>query len=174
MSTNIVDLVPATRITLGSNTDTGLLTMKNIANGNYQQSAKIDLGATLHALYNVRLKNKFGSAPTAGNAMKLWIGFSNSATAGSDNSGNCTGADGAYTGYSGGTAAQSVLQLDFVGQLLLDANVGPQDGIIGSFTPRARYAYLVWQNASGQTTTNVDADHQVMIDPVDPRIEAAA
>jgi hypothetical protein len=173
MTTQIVDLVPATRITLGSNTDTVLLTMKNLG-AVYQQSAKFDLGANWHRIYNVRLVNKFGSAPTAGLTCRLWIGFSTSGTAATDNVGGCTGADGSYAGYSGGTAAQSLLQLDPIGQLILDANAGPQAGVVGSFVPRSRYAYVVWGNLSGQTTTNVDADHQVQIDPVDDRIEAAA
>jgi hypothetical protein len=171
MTTQLVDLVPATRITLGSNTDTALLTMKNLG-AVYQQSAKFDLGANFHSLYNVRLLTKFGSAPTASNVMKLWVGFSTSATAATDNVGSCTGSDAAYTGYSGGTAVVSLLQLDFVGQMILDANAGPQDGYVGQFVPKARYCYMVWGNLSGQTTTNVDADHQVQIDPVDPRIEA--
>lgn len=173
MTTQIVDLVPVARITLGSNSDTALMTLKNLG-AVYQQSAKFDLGATMHSAYNVRLVNKFGSAPTAGLTCKVWIGFSSNATAATDNVGGCSGADGAYTGYSGGTAAQSLLQLDFVGQLILDANAGPQAGIVGSFVPRGRYAYLVWGNLSGQTTANVDADHQIQIDPIDVRIEAAA
>jgi hypothetical protein len=105
--------------------------------------------------------------------MKLWIGYSGSATAGTDNWAGCTGADASYAGYSGGTAAQSVLQLDFVGQLILDANAGPQQGRVGSFVPKNRYGYLVWYNGSGQTTTNVDTDHQVCLRPVDARAEAA-
>ena len=170
MTTQLVDLLPASRITLGTNTDTAALTMKNLG-AVYEQSAKLDLGVNFHSEYNVRLMTKFGSAPTAGLTMKLWVGFSSSVTAATDNVGGCTGSDAAYTGYSGGTAIQSLQQLDFVGQLILDANVGPQDGIMGSFVPRSRYCYFVWGNLSGQTTTNVDADHQVKIDPLDPRIE---
>jgi hypothetical protein len=173
MTTQLVDLVPGMRQTLGTNSDTAALTMRNLG-AVYQQSAKLDLGANFHQKYNVRLRNKFASGPTAGNTMKVWVGFSSSATAGTDNSGNCTGTNTSYTGYSGGSAAQSVLQLDFVGQLILDANAGPQDGIIGSFEPRARYCYFVWQNASGQTTYDSDADHQLILDPVDARVEAAA
>ena len=86
--------------------------------------------------YHAVLVTKFGAAPTAGLTVDLWIGYSDSKTAGTNNWGNCTGADAAYTGYSGGTAAQSVLQLDRIGSLKLDANAGPQEGIVGSFVPR--------------------------------------
>lgn len=173
MTTQLVDLVPGTKITLGTNSDTYSMTMKNLG-AVYRQSAKIDFGATWAQMYNVILVTKFGAAPTAGLTMDMWIGFSDDATAANANWGGCTGSDAAYTGYSGGTAAVSVLQLDRIGSLKLDANVGPQEGIVGSFVPRARYGYLVWGNLSGQTTTNVDADHQVKIEPVNARIEAAA
>ena len=45
MTTQIVDLVAGTKITLGTNTDTYALTMKN-KGAVYAQSAKIDFGAT--------------------------------------------------------------------------------------------------------------------------------
>jgi hypothetical protein len=173
VTTQLVDLVPGAKITLGTNSDAYALTMKN-QGAVYRQSAKIDFGANWDMEYHAALKTKVGGTPAAGNTVDLWIGFSDDATAGNNNWANCTGADGAYSGYSGGSAAQSVLQLDRIGSLKLDANAGPQEGIVGSFVPRARYGYIVWYNGSGQTTTNVDADHQVQLLPVTPRIEAAS
>jgi hypothetical protein len=171
MATQNVDLIAGTKITLGTNSDTYLLTMKNLG-AVYQQSAKIDFGANWASLYNVILSNKFGSAPTAGLTMDLWIGYSDSGTAATNNWASCTGADAAYTGLNTDPAA-SVLRLDRIGSMKLSNHVGPQTGIVGSFTPRARYGYLVWLNGSGQTTTNVDADHQIQLWPVLDRIEAA-
>ena len=172
MTTQLVDLVPGTPITLGSNSNTALLTLKNLANGSYVQSAKFDVGANFAQEFAAWLATKFAAAATAGNTVRVWIGYSASATAGTANWANCTGADGAYTGYSGGTAAQSVLQLDFVGQLILDANA-TQAGRVGSFVPRQRYGYVVVLNGSGQALTNVDADHTLTLQPIDARIEAA-
>jgi hypothetical protein len=65
-----------------------------------------------------------------------------------------------------------VLQLDFVGQLILDANT-TQSGRVGSFVPKQRYGSIVWGNLSGQTTTNVDADHVLTLTPINARVEAA-
>lgn len=173
MTTQILDLVPGTPITLGTNSNTAVLTMKNIATAAYQQSAKFDFGANFAHLWSADLTNKFASAPTAGLTCKVWIGYSSSGTAATGNVGNCTGSDAAYAGYSGGTAAQSLLQLDPLGQMVLDANAGPQSGQLAQFVPKKRYGYVVWQNASGKTTTNVDADHVLTLSPVNARIEAA-
>jgi hypothetical protein len=172
MTTQNVDLVAGTKITLGTNTDTYTMTMKNLG-AVYRQSAKIDFGANWAEVYHAILVTKFGSAPTAVLTMDLFIGYSDSGTAATNNWANCTGGDAAYTGYNS-DPAQSVLQLDRIGSLVLAAVAGPQEGIVGSFTPRARYGYLVWRNLSGQTTTNVDADHQVQLLPTITRIEAAA
>ncbi len=174
MATQIIDIIPGTPITLGTNSNTYTWTIKNLANGSYIQSPKIDFGANLPVVVKARLSHKFASAPAAGTTMKLWIGYSSSATAGTDNPGNCTGVDGAYTGWSGGTAAQSLIQLDFVGQLTMDVNVGPQLSAIFEFAPSLRYGVLVLLNGSGVALTNVDADHVVTLTPENLRIEAAA
>jgi hypothetical protein len=171
VATQLVVLVPGTLITLGTNSNTYAMTMKNLG-AVYRESAKIDFGAQFSQEYHVHLQTKFGSAPTAGLTMRIWVGFSSSGTAATDNWANLTGADAAYSGYSGGTAAQSVLQLDFVGQLILDANT-TQSGRVGSFVPKQRYGSIVWGNLSGQTTTNVDADHVLTLTPINARIEAA-
>jgi hypothetical protein len=173
MTTQLLDRVPGTPITLGTNSNTAVLTMKN-KGAVYAQSAKFDFGANFAGDWYADLLTKFGSAPTANLYVDLWIGYSGSATAGTDNWGGCTGADGAYSGYSGGTAAQSLLQLDYLGRMPLDANTTQQGRVGPAFTPKNRYGYVVWYNASGQTTTNVDADHVVSLRPVNDRAEAAA
>jgi hypothetical protein len=172
MATQIVNYIAGTPITLGTNSNTYTWTLKNTANGAYDQSPKIDFTANLPVAVQVRMSHKFASAPAAGTFVRLWIGYSSSATAGTDNPGNCTGADAAYTGWSGGTAAQSVLQLHFVGQMLLDVNVGAQLSPTFEIAPANRYAVLVLQNGSGVAFTNVDADHVVTLTPLNLRIEA--
>jgi hypothetical protein len=166
---------PSTVITLGTNADTYAMTMKNLA-AVYRQSVKIDFGASFWQWeYLVKLINTFGVAPTAGTTwMELWIGWSSSGTAGTDNPGGLVGTDSAYAGYSGGTAAVSKQQLESIGSPTLDVNVGPKEMIVGVITPRERYGLIVWGNLSGQTTTNVDADHQVRLCPRSPSLQALA
>jgi len=175
MTTQTVKRKAGTIITLGTNSDTHVLTMKNLATATYRQSDKIDFGAAWDQDWRVECINKFGSAPTAGLTMDLWMGYSDNATAGTNNQANLTGADAAYTGYSS-DAANSVKQLDFLGSLVLVNNAGPQRGLVqpGWFRPAARYGCLVWLNGSGQTTTNVDADHKIRLIPSSDDIQAAA
>jgi hypothetical protein len=94
MATQLVVLVPGTPITLGTNSNTYAMTMKNLG-AVYRESAKIDFGAQFSQEYHVHLQTKFGSAPTAGLTMRIWVGFSSSATAATDNWAALTGADAA-------------------------------------------------------------------------------
>jgi hypothetical protein len=171
MTTQLLDLVPGDPITLGTSSNTYALTMKNLG-AVAQQSAKIDFGANYAQEWFADLLTKFGAAPTANLTMDIYIGYSGSGTAGTDNWAGCGGGDAAFSGYSGGSVAQSVQQLCRIGSLSLDHNVGPQSGYVGAFTPKNRYGYIVWVNNSGQTTTNVDADHKLSLRPVNMRAEA--
>ena len=170
MTTQNIDLVAGTRITLGGVGSDYALDMLNKGTG-YQQSAKINFGANWADQYNVWLTTTLQSAPTAGATMDLWIGYSASGTAGTDNWGGCSGAYGVYTG-NNSDAATSVLQLDRIGSLVLSAATSTQKGVVGSFTPRAQYGYVVWYNGSGQTT-HASTAGTLTFEAVTSRIEAA-
>ena len=166
--------MPGTPITVGTGSPTVALTFRNLATTTYRQSAKYDLGAgPWPNEYKVRLQIVLGSAAAAGATVDVWIGYSASGTAGTDNAGGCSGADAAYSGCSGGTAAQSVLQLDRIGSLIFDVNI-LACADIGSFTPKNRYCYFVVRNGAAQSMTNAnDTDNIMTILPVNDRLEGA-
>lgn len=180
MTQQLIQLNIGSALTLDDAT-TPALTLTSLTNGSYRQSAKIDLlGSGFGSpnnpaqLYQVYASITFGSAPSANTNMQVWVGFSDSATAGTDNCGNCSGADGSYAGYSGGSAAVSILQLDFVGQMTLDANTGAQGDYVGSFSPRNRYCYFVVYNNSGQTLGSSSGASKLVITPMNPSLQPSA
>lgn len=100
------------------------------------------------------------SAPTAGNQMNIYLGFSKNSTAGNENPGGLTGADASV-----GNADQ-LPQLVFAGSIILSNALGTgvqrQRMIV---VPKAEYVIVVFQNSSGQTTSNVDGETSVTIRP---------
>ncbi len=126
----------------------------SLADGSYRQSAKCDLTANRDVEYKVEVSIETDTDATAGGTIVVWAGYSDSATAGTGNPAGLSGTDSAYTGLSGGTAAQSVQALEYVGSLVLDAiqdTDAPQVGVIGVIRPKKRYMMLVVKNASGAT-----------------------
>ena len=83
-----------------------------------REGAKADLGATRASRYAATLRIEFATAPADGDTVDLYLGTSLSVTAGTANPGELTGADADYTGSTGSTLAESLLQLDFVGSLI--------------------------------------------------------
>ncbi len=169
-----------TALTL-NNTTTPAFTLKNLASAAYRQSAKIDLmGSGLGSPnnpaqeYEVKIMLTYGSAPTAGSDnVQLWVGYSDSATAATDNDGGCSGSDASYAGYSGGTAAQSIYQLDRIGVMALDSSTSQQSQTF-SFSPKNRYCYFVLCNNSAQGLANTDSTSQLLITAANPAIQPSA
>ena len=174
MATQLIDRMPGTPLTVGTGTPTIALTFRALAAAAARQSAKYDLGAGPWANeYQCRLQCILAAAATAGATVTVYIGYSASGTAATDNSGGCSGSDAAYTGISGGTIAQSVLQLDRVGSLIFDVNILANHNI-GRFTPKNRYIYFVVVNSTAQALTNAnDTDNIMTILPINDRAEAA-
>lgn len=137
-----------------------VITMTSVSNAAARQSDKLDFGATRAARYLVRAAVELAATPTAGNTIDLYLAPSSSATAGTDNPGNVTGADAAYTGYSSNLAA-SVKQLQYIGSLIVTAQATAtvQNGVVGICTVPQRYGSLVVDNESGaafhSSATNV-------------------
>jgi len=180
MSTQLLDLVASTRIRLGGTGSDYSLDLPNKGVG-YQQSVKFNLGANWSERYNVWITTCLTSAPaaTVRPTMDLWIGYSDSATAGTNNWGNCTGAYGAYYGYgsTNADAAMGVQQLDKIGTVILSNISTVQTGFVGAFTPKSQYAYVVWYNNSSVATRPEDVGGVVIaqfvtIVPVTGRLEA--
>jgi hypothetical protein len=139
-------------------TRTHQLDLTGITDTSARQSAKADFGATRAAQYAVVVAIEFGaSAPTAGEVVKFFLSQSPSATAATANPGGASGSDAAYTGTSGSSIAESVLQMTDLGVLTVtnDGAGTVQYERIGTLLLPMRYGSVVAWNEAGQT---FDAD----------------
>ena len=154
---------------LGTRTDQILLAA--LAAGAARQSDKVDLGksATLLATrFAVYAAIEFDVAPTSGDNVDIWIGFSPSATAGTANPGGLTGADAGYTGTAGDSLDDSLKQLEFLGSLIAtsDAATVVQFQFIGWFVAAERYASIVVDNNADQALEGDDVEMAIRIVPL--------
>jgi len=136
--------------TFKSSGGTAAITMTSVANNAAQQSVKADFGTTRATIYAVYAEVELALTPTAGNEIEVWLNPSSSATAGTDNLGNCSGADALYTGYSSNLDA-SIKQLHYVGSLVVTAQATAtvQKGFVGYARLMQRYGSIVVYNKSG-------------------------
>ena len=126
--------------------------LTSLASGAARQGAKADLGATRARRFAVVTRLEYAVAPTAADLASIWLGESHSGTAGTLNPGNLTGADAAYTGYSGGTLADSIKQLRFAGAMILEnvATTTVQYQSVGIVEDLQRYVSPVLYNEADQ------------------------
>ena len=124
------------------------------------QSAKVDLGSVnLDVSYKMRAYVETFSAPTAGGTVDIYANWSTSATAGTDNSANASGADGVFQGYGADTASgtEALPQLEYLGSLVVTNDTDIQVGDISIFQPKERYMSLVVVNKTSITLAATDA-----------------
>lgn len=147
-------------ITIKSSGGTAAITMTSVANNAARQSAKCDFGASRARRYLFIAEVEMEATPTAGAVIEFHMGWSNSATAGTDNPGGMSGTDSAYSGYSSNLDA-SVRQLSYLGDLICTAQATAtvQRAIIGIIEARLQYGSLSVYNKSGaafhSSATNV-------------------
>lgn len=122
----------------------------------YRMSASIDFTVNRDQLYVVQMAVEMATDPTAGETLDLYMAFS------ADNSnwsGGVTGSDASYSGYSGGTAANGVRNMLYLGSLFLDALNDTDDVQIdmnlGYFVPPERYGVVVVHNNSSAALHSV-------------------
>ena len=101
------DFSPATANDLQQGTPTTVqLATASVADAAARQSAKVDLGATRAATYNVMAAFEMAvSGLTAGLTLELYWAPSSDATAANSNPGGVSGSDSAYSGYSSNLTA---------------------------------------------------------------------
>ena len=127
MATNLVKVTDGTAIVWADTTDysstvTGLartaqIDLTGVAAGAARQGAKVDFGLTRASLFRVFVGIEFASASVSGEVVQIYHAGSPHATAGNANPGGTTGADAAYTGTAGDSLADSLTQLQFIGNL---------------------------------------------------------
>lgn len=148
------------------------ITLASLANAAGRQSVKLDLGASRAAQYRVKASFEIAATPTAGNTIDLYWAPSESATAGTDNPANVTGADAAYAGYSSNLTA-SIKQLIFIGSFVCTAQATGtvQYAEVGRFSPPSRYGSLVVVNNSGAALHSTDTNQAISLIPIEDTIE---
>lgn len=146
---------------------TNQIDLTSLADGAARQSDKFDFGATRATRYNVVASFEIDVAPASGEVVSLYLAPSLEATAGDSNPGGVSGSDSGYTGTSGDSLADSLLQLDFIGSVLCTADADPtMQTQYFVYAPHARYATLVVMNNSGQAFVGDATHHFVIFEPI--------
>ncbi len=151
---------PATANNLGTRTDQ--IDCTDLVAGAARQSAQLDFTANIDVEYVLSAAIEWEVTPeiAAGETVDFYMAWSNSGTAATANSGGASGSDSAYTGYSAGTLAASLRQLDYLGSMVQDNVITTDqtqiDMAIATFTPRMRYGTLVVVNSAASAAFHSD------------------
>lgn len=150
---------------LGTRTDQ--IDLTSLAAAAARQSAKIDLGAVRAAVYAVTMAIEFDVAPTSGDVVSLWWAPSPSVTAGVANPGGCSGVDAAYTGTTGDSLDDSILQLTLIGNLVCTSDLATVvEFETFMFSPEHRYGSIVVYNEADQAFEGDAIEMGVSFTPV--------
>lgn len=149
----------------------------SLSAGAARQSIKADLGNPRAPQFAVDMTWEPATDPAAGGYMSLYWSHSQSGTAGTDNIGYATGADGAYAAALGMSLTDQLLQLQFIGAVVAgvanDAD-GVQIARVGIFTPMARYGQLIVVNNMSVALHSDSVEFAVRFMPIFDDIQAAA
>jgi hypothetical protein len=149
-------------------TRTHQLDLTSVAAAAYRQSAKFDFGATRARNWYCRAAFEPTSAPTAGTAVEVFIGFSDNSSATVGNPGNLSGSDAAYTGYGAAAtdANECIGQLMYLGNVVVSADADIMVGEVGAFTPQMRYGIIVVRNGMNVAMIGDAVEMSVQLWPV--------
>ena len=165
------DYSPGANTSLGTYSATYDIDPVDLAAAAARQSIKADLTATHAAEYQVDMTWEPVTDPAAGGTIDLYWSESASGTAAVGNMGGCTGADGAFTGYSTVTLAVALTQMKYIGSFNVgvanDAD-GVQIGTVGVFNPVQRYGCLVVVNNTSVAMHSVSDELAVRFTPIIP------
>lgn len=167
MAVNYSDLTAGTSVTWKNTGGTYALNGKNLATATARQGDKsgdlLDGTKGFPELLEFSFETKLQAAPTDGVEFALWVGFSSSSTASTDNPGDLGGADAAVSD------RDILVQLTFVGSIVMASSITTaghaqrQDKML--VRPKNRYVIPVIDNNTGQTTTNVDGETVLTMTP---------
>ena len=157
-------LIPGTAQTWKASGGDYAITLTSLANGSAREGAKgefYDATFGLPVVYGIRLEADVASAATAGLSLDLYLGYSDSGTAGTNNPGNLTGADAALSNPS-----ELIAQLTFAGSLVMSnargTNVQKQ---YFTATPLARYVVPLVYNQTGQALGSTAGNFVISVTP---------
>lgn len=164
---NKVQWNEATAITFGDSGQSYTATFNALASAGMRQTPKASLGDPRPRQYAVLLLTQFGTAPTAGRTLELYWSSSNNATAGTNNDGQCSGTDAAYS-----IGADGLKQLVPVGTLVVDnaaADTNQQASFL--FIPPTQYGQFVLYNNTDQALDNESNDTLIIMIPLDDEVQ---
>lgn len=169
---------PGTNTILGSRSASFDIDVDGLTAAAARMSLKGDLGAVHSALYDLDATAEIASDPATGGRVDFYWSKSHSVTAAVGNMGGTSGADAAYTGYSGHTLAEALKQLDFMGSLILGVQNDADGVVIGNcglwLAPPQRYGVLVVVNNASVAFHSDSVEFAFRMTPVFPDIAAAA
>lgn len=145
------------------------ITLAALANGAGRQSAKVDLGATRAARYEVLAAVDFtDETPSATGTVDYYWAPSPNGTAGNGNIGGNSGGDAACPDGALGsiTLAEFIKQCQFIGQLACHDGASVQCGLVGVFSPSSRYGQLIVVNNSGDAFEADDVEMHTVLNPL--------
>lgn len=153
------------------------ITLNTLAAGNARQGSKADIDNGLvedrfARRYTVTMRIEFGTAPTAGGTVDLYWAPSLSSTAGTANPGGTNGTDAAYSGTGGSTLAQSLLQLEFLGQLVVTNDAaGTVLQTAFNVTLPLQHGMPVVVNNTDQSFDTDDINQSITFTPIEDEIQ---
>lgn len=158
-------LVAGTAFTWKSSGGTYTLTLTSIANDGGREGVKtatlVDGTLGMPEILEILFESQVQAAPTNGKEIELWFGESDSATAGTNNPGNLTGADAALT-----TPDELKQQCNFAGSIVLSNNRGTNvQKQRFRYAPLQPYLIPVVVNKSGQTLGATAGNHVITVTP---------
>lgn len=164
-------LVAGTPITWASSGGTETLTLTSLANNAGREGDKsatlVDGTSGMPEVLDVMLESAVGSAATDGLEIELFFGESSSATAGTDNPGNMTGADAGLS-----NPDELKRQCNFAGSLVLSnargTNVQKQRF---RYKPLMPHIVPLVVNKSGQTLSGTAGNHLITVTPYYRKIQ---
>lgn len=147
---------------------TNQIDLTGLAVGAARQGNKVDLTTPRAARFAVTLRLEYDVAPTSpGKIASLWWAPSVAAAAGTANPGGVSGVDGAYTGTAGDSLADSILQLQHIGDLNCTSDA---TGVVQQQTfiwfPPSRYGTPVVYNEADQALEPDAVEHSIILMPL--------
>lgn len=165
MAVNYSDLVPGTPVTWINSGGTYALTLTSLANGAAREGGKsaswVDGTKGMPELIEVLFETAVTSAATTGREVVLFVGESDSATAGTNNPGNLTGADAGLS-----TPTELTTQLILLGSLILSNTRGTNvQKTRLRYRPVQPYCTPVVYNDSGVALSGTAGNHKITMTP---------
>ena len=164
------DLIRGATVTWKNSGGDKTLTLTSLTNGSGREGDKsatlIDGTYGMPELLEWFLLSAVGTTVTSTD-LELYLGFSDSSTAGTNNPGNLAGADGAWS-----TPDELKLQLALAGCLNFSNGRTTNIQKVRLWYPRpaAHYVIPALVNKTGQTLSGTASDHQLIMTPLYRRI----